>query len=289
MQAIVRELPKTWSELWKSAELRDRINSKLTLAEYLRYLRKIGSVKRVLDEKNNKILYTTRDEFHPKGHAEQRPPPMPSPRFIRGFDIEELYWGGQELGYDKWCELVQERGAKARRATNRAADLWFKDFFGQKFATEKVGTIMQEMSDTLVFMWLTLVAFYLDSLFGQGKFLAQFLGEKRGRASRRKETYQRYSEYPWFWEADPKNCLWFEIRESLAFLALGIEAGYFNYSQANEAIKEAARDLRRRRKRLKTPLAKLQADFSHQLLEWLTGEDPDAETRAKQIFGSVTA
>lgn len=53
----LRELPKTWSDLWGSATLKQKIRSKRTLQRYLDYLRKRKIIEKRYDEERDRIVY----------------------------------------------------------------------------------------------------------------------------------------------------------------------------------------------------------------------------------------
>jgi hypothetical protein len=292
VQAIMRELPKTWGELWNSPTLRAHVKSKLTLAAYLKYLKQKHTVKRVVDD-HDKVVYMARDALPA---AEFRTSQIKWATLLElrrwDYDIEELYWGGQELGLDGWWKAVQERAKKADSAMKRAVSLWFNAEYGDAFRQNDVAIILGQMTEQLIVDWFFLIRFYLPAIFGDeaSHLRAGNIAMAPSAKTRRKAERMRRMWLSYWYQNDPEARSWDSMREYLALLALGIKAGHYTIRELQAAIEQASIRLAKRglipRGRVKgMPFGIVQADDIHHLSTDLYGNDPKGKARAEEILG----
>jgi len=316
-QAIIRELPKTWKELWNSPTLRDVVRSKLTLAEYLRHLRKTGAVRRIVDEETDKVLYTSKPGTLPKLHSSESATPLRNTfgdlegqdarsrqalfpqsgpatwislmrKRRRGFDVEDLYWGGQDLDAAGWWKQVGERSKSAQPIMKKAIELWFRDAYGQKFAGERVGTILNLMISQLVGAWIEVVRLYLGMVFAKSR-LPSIVGIDANTRTRTifnepvQDGIRRIWMAYWF-GGDPKSRIWEQARENVALLVLGVKAGYYSFEDLGTALVDAQVNLPHPRES-KPTLDAIQDGEIAQLQADITSNDVTRRKRAEEILG----
>jgi len=289
-QAIMRELPKTWSELWESPTIRMRIKSRRTLTEYLRHLKKTGAVKRVIDEEKNKIVYTPKDRI---GITNLKQPRAEWVSFLRmrrrGYDLEELYWGGQELGLERWWEQAKVRSKKAHSALSSSVNMWFKDKYGEKFTKDGIGTVFREMTDLLVHNWLDVAELYLTMLFGK----EMIVDRHAPRVETLPEGLQNElikNKLSWWYTSDPEAAIWEQVREFLALVVLAIKAGYCSTRDVSSVLADIHGEIFGRGLAAKgmpkgIPIDSLADGELYDLIEALRGEDPTKKDKAEKILG----
>lgn len=230
-QAIMRELPKSWGELWASPSLKTHVKSKLTLSTYLTYLKKKGAIRRVVDQKTDTIVYVPNEDL-----PEDEKKKLAASRWLRviearekDFDIERLYWGGHEDGWTRWWEQVRDRAKHADPSLVDAANTWFKEAYGSKFESDPLEAIVLEMIQDLVYEWMNSSLFYLMAVFGEKEVAKSTTPMDRNKAPL---TFNMLSFLQhaglWqklWWNQGPRERLLDAPKHHIALLALAIKAG----------------------------------------------------------------
>lgn len=239
-QAIIRELPKTWAELWSSPSIRSLIKSERTLSVYLRYLRRLRSVRRMIDEKTDKVLYVSTSTI-----------PSNTPRILPGkwwmavrklrrrdYGLAHLYWGGHVFGPERWWTDVKERAEKANSALERSIRLWFRKGYGAVFSETAIDDILNEFVYYMLREWGSMIDFYFSALFGDDmpiQVLVDQIINKDRKLTPSSTTYMSslgvdlvtFERGLWYRDS-PISAILEEIEEDTAFLALGVKAKYFS-------------------------------------------------------------
>jgi len=208
--AITQELPKTWTELWKSTTLRRKIGSKRTLQLYLDYLRKEKTVVKQYDEERDSVIYRILD---PK---------------IRS--------AGQRLdAVTKKLEEVREEAAKALHKLEQdemeaahppIPDQKSIDMF-EKIAAPLLGsrsprTLIGEIIQGWIYSYMMIMGYYLKGIF------------HRESIERVKQHVPTMLEFYYFNE--PLDMMRRNIQADMDFLATAIAAKHYSLKEVEEAI-----------------------------------------------------
>jgi hypothetical protein len=199
-------------------------------------LRKIGTIQKIVDKTTNKTVYKLAGISSQLSavamvlsHLEQR-------RYA--YDIENLYWGGQELGREKWWKQVERRAHESNAAMTEAVNQWFKDAYSEKFRTDKIRTIIGEILELTIHRWLDISLFYFTALFGKEMLpiLQKRLEIRSGTSVSDEEAFQEWTS--WWYGIDPKTTFWNPVGEHLALLALAVNAGYYSIQDLTSGLEE---------------------------------------------------
>jgi hypothetical protein len=248
IQAIIRELPKTWGQLWASPSLKSHVKSKLTLSTYLAYLRTKGAINRVVDQETDTIVYVPNEQ-----PLQENKLPMPhAPSAIwareRDFDIEHLYWGGQEARGIQWWKQVRARSKHAEPKLAKAANTWFREVYGDKFKFDSLETIVLEMLQDLAYEWMDSALFYLMAVFGEKAVRAEsatLIGRNMtGPITFGMLNLLQHGIWKNRWRNwGPRERVWDEAKHHIALLALAIKGGYCTLPEMMTVLETISRRL----------------------------------------------
>jgi hypothetical protein len=299
---ILASLPAQWKDLWNNDAIRKYVKSNRDLANRLKEMRENKLIKRVVDPTTDRILYVPRS--HPIARQSEYGIMELLEKKRSGFDFDELYWGGQERGPQGWWKQVSQRVSKADNAMTRAINLWFEPKYGEKFRTDPVVTILNEMYDSIMNLWLTsLLTFYLPIL---GTSITGEKDEKEFRSEQRKAGLSEAQisrikkrkkgdigalddkMINRFFMVNPLAKMWEKQRDFMALIALAIKEGYCSYQGVIDAVQHlhalyefnSKAHFQRKIRSIDT----IENEFLSELAEALIGDNEEKKAWAKQVL-----
>ena len=152
------------------------------------------------------------------------------------FDLQYIYWGGQELGAEDWWKQVEKRREEAKIAMAKAEDLWFKKFYGGFFRRNKLENVLSDVTSGLIGDWMMLLEFYLTAIIGSNVF-HKLHKTDRSLMGTGKDAHDipRGDILTWY-QIDPQVFLLENLVDSLSLIALAINAGYYSKRQVALAL-----------------------------------------------------
>ena len=235
--------------------LRDQVKSERTLTAYLKHLTVTGAITRVVDNATNKVIYRRMDDDVVEGFTRvmegtetlhklgftvsagySRPEGFSLLRMRRrGFDIEDFYWGGQELGAEGWWEQVKRRAKSAEAAEDQAVNLWFARTYG-RFAAEGAERMLSQIILQVVLVYIEIAALYLGMSHGtESLIIPDPVGSDPRKLKEWRKGRTPLAVSAWY-RVDPKTLVWETISDNLALVALAIKSGSFKGKDAEKAL-----------------------------------------------------
>jgi hypothetical protein len=156
----------------------------------------------------------------------------------KGFDLESLYWGGQEFGEKGWWKQVERRREAARAAMTRAEKEWFTKECGNYYKNRKLDAVLKDTISLFLLDWIFVLQFYLTAITGENMYpntRHELMGSGKGK-------YDVADSIIGLWYClDLQTRLWDDTSDPLAKIGIAINAGYYDQKQVRMAFKSFQR------------------------------------------------